>query len=154
MTALPATEILRSGSQAALPPVNQALEPSWVRKGSATVKQDYENALAFESVLVQQLAGSLGGEGEEGQGSEEEGSGPKIGSGLPSSMLQQALAKGVEGGGGLGLAAQLTHELMGTQGVREVSAATRAGSAAATTAAGGVSAPAATGPAITGGASA
>ena len=152
MNTLPATAVLGAGSQSAVAPVNQALEPSWVRKGSAAVKQDYEQALAFESVLVEQLSGALGKEGEEeAQGSEEEGSGPKLGGGMPASMLQQALAKGVESGGGLGLAAQLTRELAGTQGLRESAAASQA---AASTPAGGVTAPASGSASSSGGASA
>jgi hypothetical protein len=116
MTAQPATEVLRAGSRAPVAAVNQALEPSWVRKGSTAVKQDYANALAFESVLVEQLAGTLGSEGEEqAPGAGEEGNETKLGSGLPASMLREALAKGVESGGGLGLAAQLTRELAGPQ---------------------------------------
>jgi len=38
-----------------LPAVNQALEPAWVRHGSASTQKTYETALAFEEMLVQQL---------------------------------------------------------------------------------------------------
>ena len=39
-----------------LPVVNQALEPAWVRHGSAATQKAYESALAFEEVLVEQLS--------------------------------------------------------------------------------------------------
>ena len=42
-----------------LPAVNQALEPAWVRHGSAATQKAYETALAFEQMLVEQLSKSL-----------------------------------------------------------------------------------------------
>jgi Rod binding domain-containing protein len=100
-------------SPEALPPVNSALEPAWVRHGSAKTQQTYRAALAFEEVMVRELASSLGeaAGGEEGEGGE--GQGPRFGAGLLSSMLPDALAQGVVSGGGLGLAAQLTRQLEG-----------------------------------------
>lgn len=106
---------------AGLPPVNQALEPAWVRHGSAATQKTYATALAFEQMLVQQLSKSLtastGVEGESSQGSEgsEEG-GPSFGTSELSSLLPQALSNGVMSAGGLGLAEQLTRELQSTQG--------------------------------------
>jgi Rod binding domain-containing protein len=104
-----------------LPAVNQALEPAWVRHGSATTQKTYETALAFEGMLVQQLSRSLtatsglGGEGEGEAGSEEGGS-PSMGASELSSLLPQALSDGVMSAGGLGLAAQLTRDLQDAQG--------------------------------------
>jgi hypothetical protein len=107
-----------------LPVVNQALEPTWVRKGSTATKQDYTTALAFEKLLVEQLTKSmaatsgLGGEGgEEGQPSAEggESGGPGAGTSQLSTLLPQALSAGIAGAGGLGLASQLTRDLQGTQ---------------------------------------
>lgn len=115
---------------AALPAVNQALEPAWVRRGSPATQKAYASALAFEQTLVEQLSKSLattsglGGEGsqEGGSGSEEGGSTTEGGSSAfgagnseLSSMLPQALAAGVMDAGGLGMAAQLTRELQGVQ---------------------------------------
>jgi hypothetical protein len=107
---------------AGLPVVNQALEPAWVRHGSATTKQDYATALGFEKLLVEQLTKSLtatsgldGESSEAGQPGAEggESGGPGGGTSQISSLLPQALSAGVVGAGGLGLAAQLTHELEG-----------------------------------------
>jgi hypothetical protein len=98
-----------------LPIVDQALEPEWVRRGSAATQNAYESALAFEQTLVEQLSQSLAastgtnGEGSpEGEGGSEEGSSSDS---ALSSMLPQALSSGVMHAGGLGLAAQLTREL-------------------------------------------
>jgi Rod binding domain-containing protein len=141
-----------------LPPVNQALEPAWVRTGSASTQKAYASALAFEQVLVQQLSQSmtatsgLGGEGgESSEGSEagssegsdagsSGGAGMSAGSGQLSSLLPQALSGGVMSAGGLGLAAQLTRALEPLHGTAGTSAATGATSAASPsggTAAGG-----------------
>ncbi len=111
---------LSSGSplpSGGLPVVNQTLEPAWVRDGSATTQKAYQTALAFEQMLVEQLSQSLtassglGGEsGEEGESSEGGSSGSSAASGPISSMLPQALTSGVMNDGGLGLAAQMTHQ--------------------------------------------
>jgi Rod binding domain-containing protein len=104
-----------------LPVVNQALEPAWVRHGSASTQKAYESALAFEQSLVEQLAKSLAdtsglsGEGsQEGGESGSEGS-SSAGSSQLSSMLPQALTSSVMDGGGLGMAAQMTRQLAGVQ---------------------------------------
>jgi Rod binding domain-containing protein len=98
-----------------VPVVNQALEPAWVRHGSASVQKEYAIAQQFEGMLVSQLARTmtettaLGGEG---QGEE----GGQAGTSVLSSMLPQALAEGVSNDGGLGLAAELTRQLQGVGG--------------------------------------
>jgi hypothetical protein len=114
-----------SPAAAGLPVVNQALEPAWVRHGTPSTQKAYQSALAFESMLVQQLSQSLaatsglGGEGgessQEGEaGTEGAGQSPgATGGGQLSSMLPQALASGVMSAGGLGLAAQMTQGLAG-----------------------------------------
>jgi Rod binding domain-containing protein len=103
-----------------LPPVNQALEPAWVRHGSAATQKAYESALAFEQTLVEQLsqsltsASGLGGESsQEGESGSEEGGSSESAAGDSqiSSTLPQALTASVMHGGGLGLAAQLTRQL-------------------------------------------
>jgi hypothetical protein len=110
-----------SGS-AGLPVVNQALEPEWVRHGSASTQKAYESALAFEEMLVQQLSQSLtatsgldGESSQEGEPASEEGGSSGANSGELSSLLPQALSSGVMNAGGLGLAAQMTRELEGVQ---------------------------------------
>jgi Rod binding domain-containing protein len=114
----------QAGARAsALPPVNSALEPQWVRKGSASTHQAYQSAPAFEEMLIEQMTSTLGetgsagseGTGSEGTGGEAEGSPPMLGGSIYSSLLPQALSKGIVAGGGLGLAAQLTRELQGAQ---------------------------------------
>jgi Rod binding domain-containing protein len=113
-----------------LPAVNQALEPKWVRDGSAATQKAYETALSFEETLVEQLSKSMtatsGLEGESsegGSGSEEGGSfAGSANSTELSSMLPQALASGVMSAGGLGLAAQMTRELEGTQSAAQAGA--------------------------------
>jgi len=107
-------------ASAGLPVVNQATEPEWVRHGSAATQKAYESALTFEQALVEQLSRSLTatsgleGESAEGESSSEGGSSAGgAGDSQLSSMLPQALTAGVMNGGGLGLAAQMTHELEG-----------------------------------------
>ncbi len=126
--------------------VSQALEPDWVRRGDASTQKAYQTALAFEQTLVEQLSKSLtassGLEGEssqEGEPGSEDGSSSAGGSsGELSTLLPQALSSGVMHAGGLGLAAQLTQELAGSQNAQQARAAggTQPIPSAATTAAG------------------
>jgi Rod binding domain-containing protein len=114
-----------SGSSAAAgssgpPVVNQAFEPEWIRHGSAATQKAYESALSFEETLVEQLSqtlassSGLGGESSlEGEAGSGEGSSSGGASQL-STMLPQALTASVMNAGGLGLAAQMTHDLQGT----------------------------------------
>ena len=107
-----------------LPVVNQALEPEWVRRGSAATQKAYETALEFEQTLVEQLSKSmaassgLGGESSQEVGAGEEG-GSSANDSEISSMLPQALTSSVMSAGGLGLAAQLTHQLEGLDGATQ-----------------------------------
>ncbi|HLL92663.1 MAG TPA: hypothetical protein VK252_06955 [Solirubrobacteraceae bacterium] len=111
-----------------LPAVNQAVEPAWVRHGSASTQKAYEAALSFEETLVEQLSRSLtatsgldGESSQEGESSSEAGGTSAAGanSGELSSLLPQALTTGVMRAGGLGLAAQMTRELQGAQGAAQ-----------------------------------
>ncbi len=117
--------ILPSTGAAGVPVVNQALEPSWVRHGSASTQKAYETALSFEQTLVEQLSRSLtatsglaGGSPQEGESSGEEGEASATGanSGELSSLLPQALTTSVMNAGGLGLAAQMTRALADVNG--------------------------------------
>jgi hypothetical protein len=113
---------------AALPAVNQAFEPEWVRRGSPATQKAYASALAFEQTLVEQLSTALtatsglgGASSPEGEGSQEDASGSEgdgasafgAGNSALSSMLPQSLSAGVMDAGGLGMAAQMTRELEG-----------------------------------------
>ncbi|HLH13858.1 MAG TPA: hypothetical protein VKV16_03640 [Solirubrobacteraceae bacterium] len=110
-------------SATGLPVVDQALEPAWVRHGSAATQKAYASALAFEQTLVEELSQSLaassglGGEASQegaGGGAGEEESSSSASDTQLSAMLPQALAGGVMHAGGLGLAAQMTRELEGS----------------------------------------
>jgi len=96
---------------AALPVVSRTSEPTWVRHGSSATKQAYAEALAFESVLVEELSRSLTSGGAI-TGEENEASGGEV-PGAPSqpqgfaAMTAQALSSALMSAGGLGLAAQL-----------------------------------------------
>ncbi|HTA13500.1 MAG TPA: hypothetical protein VK781_01420 [Solirubrobacteraceae bacterium] len=104
------------------PAANQALEPAWVRNGSAATKQAYGLAQDFEGMLLQELSQSmastsgLGGEEDSASGEAGAGGEPPVAGAGPmtselSSLLPQALSSGVMSAGGLGLADQLTRGL-------------------------------------------
>jgi Rod binding domain-containing protein len=112
-----------AGAPTGLPVVNQALEPKWVRDGSAATQKAYESALSFEQTLVEQLSQSLaktsglGGESsQEGESGAEPGGASGANASELSSLLPQALSSSVMSAGGLGLAAQMTRELEGVHG--------------------------------------
>jgi Rod binding domain-containing protein len=110
-----------------LPVVDQALEPTSVRHGSAAVQKAYQSALAFEQVLVEQLSKSLsttsalGGEESSQEGESGSAGAGSSASGL-SSMLPQALASGVMHAGGLGLAAQMAQQMQTHEGTAQAGA--------------------------------
>ena len=83
-----------AGTAGQLPVVNQATEPSWVRRGSAETQRDYAAALAFERTLVEQLSKSLTPTGEEGEEGGGEGGSGSMDAGMSqlSSMLPQAFS--------------------------------------------------------------
>lgn len=106
------------GATTAPPAVDQALEPASVRHGSAATQKAYQSALAFEQVLVEQLAKSLTASA--GVGGEEEGESSEGGAGAESSQLSstlpQALSAGVMNAGGLGMAAQMAQQMQAHSG--------------------------------------
>ncbi len=104
-----------TAAAAGLSPAALAHEPAWVRHGSTRVQQDYQVAVGFEEMLLEQLSSSVSGSGE-GEASGEEGSQSGLGGSMNSSLLPQALSQGVLAGGGLGLAAQLTRQMEGVGG--------------------------------------
>jgi len=104
--------------------ITPATEPAAVRDGSAAVKRSYEEDVAFENMLLEELTKSMsqtaGLGGESGEGEEapsgEEGvqGGSSMGAGassMVSSLLPQTLARSLAAGGGLGLADRLATEL-------------------------------------------
>jgi Rod binding domain-containing protein len=107
-------------STSSLPPINPALEPAAIRNGNQKAKQAYQVGLAFEQMLVdqlaQQLASTSGLDGSSGDGSSGDGSAGSGGSSDPATsmyaqMLPDALTSGVMSSGGLGVAAQIAQSL-------------------------------------------
>ena len=101
------------GSSTSAPPVSEALEPASVRDGSPAVQQDYNEALSFESVLVNQLSqqlvasSGLTGSGSDSSGTSSDSSSSSSGLGDFASLLPGALSSAIMSDGGLGLAAQM-----------------------------------------------
>jgi hypothetical protein len=100
--------------------VNPALEPASVRNGSPAVRQDYQEALGFESVLVNELAqqlvssSGLSDPGDSGDSSDSDASSDPTASAF-ASLLPGALTNSIMSNGGLGLAAQILPSLTGSQ---------------------------------------
>ena len=98
---------------AGLPPIDAALLPPDVRKAGPKAEQTYQTALAFESVLTQQLTQSLAstvtdtGDDDGGDAS----------TSLSELLIPDALSRGLAASGGLGLARQL-YEALGGAGTR------------------------------------
>ena len=102
-----------------LPAINPAQEPAEIRKGGATAQRAYQVGLAFEQVLVDQLAQQLtattGDPSSSSDGSSDSSGGSGAGlmggsdpaTSMYAQMLPQALTSGVMSAGGLGLAMQL-----------------------------------------------
>jgi len=116
-TSLPATS---------LPAIDPALEPESVRTGNQAAKSAYQQGLAFEDILVNQLAQQmtasvpgLGGDGDGLGGSSDDGSSGSAGgltdsaSGISgyASLLPQALSTGIMSGGGTGIAMQIAQSI-------------------------------------------
>ncbi len=81
-----------------LPPIDSALLPADIRQAPQSRKDAYTASLGFEQMLVQQLTESLADSARSAMG----GDSPY------ANMLPQAMADGIMGAGGLGLARQLT----------------------------------------------
>ncbi len=130
------TSELSSSAAVGMPVVDQAREPTWVRQGSASTQRAYQEALAFEGVLVEEMTHSLAGSGL-GGGEEAEGALGEEGSSSSepgfAAIAPQALAGSIMGEGGLGLAAQLTQGLTGTTGATGATGAGGPGTTATTT---------------------
>lgn len=119
MSALSATSL-----GAAAPAIDPAMEPVSVRNGNQAAKNAYQEGLAFENVLVNQLAQEMtataGVAGsDDGLGGTTDSSGSAGGAnglggsslGAYASLLPQTLATSVMSAGGTGLALQIAQSL-------------------------------------------
>jgi hypothetical protein len=119
--ALPATS---------MPLIDPALEPAVVRNGNSAAKNAYATGVAFEDMLVNQLAQEMtatvpglggssdgpGASGSDGLGGTDATGGDQTslgGSSLGaySSLLPQTLATAIESGGGTGMALQIAQSI-------------------------------------------
>jgi Rod binding domain-containing protein len=116
MSALSATSL-----SASLPPIDPATEPASVRAGGQKAQAAYQQGMAFEDVLVNELAqemtatAGLDGSGSDGLGGSS-GSTDSSGSsgsslGAYASLLPQTLATSVMSAGGTGLALQIAKSI-------------------------------------------
>ncbi len=107
-----------------LPAIDPALVPASVRNGDQAAQKAYQEGLAFEDVLVNELAQEmssttgLDGSSDGLGGSTDPGGGLGGGSGLGgsslgaySSLLPQALSTSVMSAGGTGLALQIAQSI-------------------------------------------
>jgi hypothetical protein len=116
-TALPATNTA---------PVDPALEPQSIRTGNQAAKNAYQTGLAFENVLMNQLAQAmtasvpglsgdddgLGGSSDDSSGGSTGGlTGSASGMGPYASLLPQALTSGVMSTGGTGIAMEIAQAI-------------------------------------------
>jgi Rod binding domain-containing protein len=93
-----------------LNPIDSAQLPADVRKAGAKAEQLYSAALAFESVLTNQLAQAMTSTLTDGSG-DSDGSGDDGTTSLYAQQLPQAFTDGVTSAGGLGLARDLYEAL-------------------------------------------
>jgi hypothetical protein len=129
-TALPTTSA--SMPTSTLPLMDPSTEPAAVRNGDKKAKDAYQTGLAFENVLVNQLAqqlsatvpgldGSDDGLGGTSDDSSDSGStggvGGSGGLGAYSSLLPQTLATSIMSGGGTGIAMQIAKSIDPALGV-------------------------------------
>jgi hypothetical protein len=129
-TALPTTSA--SMPTSTLPLMDPATEPAAVRNGDQKAKNAYQTGLAFENVLVNELAqqlsatvpgldGSDDGLGGTSDDSSDAGSTGGVGGGgglgAYSSLLPQTMATGIMSGGGTGIAMEIAKSIDPALGV-------------------------------------
>jgi Rod binding domain-containing protein len=130
MSALSSLSLGSSLPATSTAPVDPALEPASVRNGNQAAKNAYQTGVAFENILVTQLAqqmtasvpglsgddDGLGGSSSDDSG----GSSSSAGGGLTSSdsgisayssLLPQALTSSIMSSGGTGIAMQIAQSL-------------------------------------------
>ncbi len=111
-------------------PIDTSLMPASVRQAGPQAQQLYATALQFEQLLVEQLAQGLQSTDGSSDGSSGDGSSDGSSDGtsaLYSQMLPGALAQGISGAGGLGLANELYQSLAAAQGISTAPPATTPG---------------------------
>ena len=125
MSALASTSLGSSLPATTLPAIDPALEPESVRNGNAAAKSAYQEGLAFEDILVNQLAqqmtatvpglsgdDGLGGSSDDSSGSSTGGlTSSSSGIGAYASLLPQALTSSIMSGGGTGIAMQIAQSI-------------------------------------------
>lgn len=100
-------------SAPAVPPINQALIPANIRNGNTAAKNAFQEGLAFEQVLVSQLAQQLvNGLNATASAASSDASDPSNGTDASATnaytqMLPGALTNAIMSSGGLGVAAHL-----------------------------------------------
>jgi hypothetical protein len=134
MSAISATSALPSSTlpTSSLPPIDPANEPAAIRNGDQKAKGAYQTGMAFENVLVNELAqqlsatvpgldGSDDGLGGTSDDSSAAGSTGGVGGGgglgAYSSLLPQTLASSVMSGGGTGIAMEIAKSIDPALGV-------------------------------------
>jgi Rod binding domain-containing protein len=85
-----------------LPPIDAGVLPAAIRNGSAADKKNYQAALGFERMLVQQLTKAMADTTKTGDDDESSAA-----TSTYRAMLPDALADGITASGGLGLAQQM-----------------------------------------------
>jgi hypothetical protein len=123
-TALPTTSA--SMPAGTLPLMDPATEPAAIRNGDQKAKNAYQTGLAFENVLVSQLAQQLsatvpgldgsddglgGTNGDSSDAGSTGGVGGGGGLGAYSSLLPQTMATSIMSGGGTGIAMEIAKSI-------------------------------------------
>lgn len=126
MSALSSSSLGASLPASTLPPINPALEPQSVRDGNQAAKSAYQEGLAFEDILVNQLVTQmtatvpgLDGSSSGSDGSSDGSSGGSAGGlggsgsgiGAYASLLPQALTSSVMSTGGTGIAMEIARSI-------------------------------------------
>ncbi|HWD76881.1 MAG TPA: hypothetical protein VG371_17220 [Solirubrobacteraceae bacterium] len=123
MSALSSSSLGSSLSATTLPPIDPALEPASVRNGNQAAKNAYQEGLAFEDILVNQLVTQMtatvpgldgssdGSDGSDASGSSGGLSGSGSGLGAYASLLPQALTSSVMSTGGTGIAMEIARSI-------------------------------------------
>jgi hypothetical protein len=123
VSALSSSSLSASLPATSLPPIDPALEPASVRNGNQAAKNAYQEGLAFEDILVNELVtqmtatvpgldgSSTGSDGAGGSGSSGGLGGSGSGIGAYASLLPQAMTSSVMSTGGTGIAMEIARSI-------------------------------------------
>lgn len=126
MSALSPAGLASSLPTTSMAPIDPSLEPQSIRNGDQAAKKAYQEGLAFEDILVNQLAQEMSktvpglSGNDDGLGGTTDGSGSSSSSagglggsaiGAYSSLLPQALTSSVMSGGGTGIAMEIARSV-------------------------------------------